>query len=345
MKQLGIFNLWSNTLKHCPFSFFGETYQKELLSNSLELRITDLPDGAPAEFSGAVGDYTVTFSAENQSVSKGGTVLLRLYIEGDGDPKKIKNPVIQTPEGLEGYDPVIKRDEWMEQSGRMRMYRELEYNFVPVTDTFFTIVPTFSFYSTVLNRFEKITGDTINWKVLPTDKLIDDKQEALDNISDDDGMSFQWHQLSSVLGKTLKYVLPVLFFLLVFYVVRKQKKKAVITLEAKTESIERPDKSKIHFDAARVYQKTGSMDACLRELDLAVHSKLQDTVAENIGGRSRSEILEILAGQGISQDIINQYMLIGRTIDQHRFGGAQPALPHLMDEVSHFLLALAEHKW
>jgi hypothetical protein len=326
------------------FSFFSETYQKELLSNSLELRIADLPVGAPAEFSGAVGDYNVTFSAANHSVSKGGTALLKLYIEGDGDPKKIKNPVIQVPEGLEGYDPVIKKDEWIEQGGRMRMYRELEYNFVPVTDTVFTFVPAFSFYSTVLNRYENAAGDTINWKVLPADNLIDDKQEDIKTNDYGHEKFFSWHQLSSLLGGSVKYVLTVLFFLLVLYVIRKQKKQAGMTLGAKTETIEPSDKAKIHLDAARVYQRTGSMDACLRELDLAVHSKLQDNVAENIGGRSRSEIFELLAGQGFSQVIINQYMQIGRTIDQLRFGGAQTVWPHLLDEVSHFLQALEEHK-
>jgi hypothetical protein len=327
------------------FSFFSETYQKELLSNSLELRITDLPDGAPAEFSGAVGEYTVTFSAANHSVSKGGTALLKLYIEGDGDPKKIKNPVIQVPEGLEGYDPIIRRDEWIEQGGRMRMYRELEYNFVPVTDTVFTFVPAFSFYSTVLNRYEKISGDTITWKVLPADNLLTDKQKVLENSEYDDSSIFSWHQLSSFSGMFLKYVLPVLLFLLVLYVVRKQKNKYTgMTSDENTEVKRLHDKAKIHLDAARVYQKTGSMDACLRELDMAVHSKLQDHVAENIGVRSRAEICELLAGQGFSQDIINQYMQIGRTIDQLRFGGAPTVSAGVLEEVSHFLVSLEEHK-
>lgn len=326
------------------FSFFSESYQKELISNPLNLSISDLPVGAPAEFSGAVGDYSIRFSSDVTSVPKGGTAALRLYIEGDGDPKKIKNPVIQTPEGLEGYEPVIRRDEWIEQGGRMRMYRELEYNFVPVADTVFTVVPAFSFYSTVLNRFEKVSGDTITWKVIPADNVISGKQEGLENSEDDDSRNFSWHQWSSFLGTYLKYILPILLFLLVFYVVRKQKKVEVMVSGENTEVKRRHDKAKIHLDAARVYQKTVSMDACLRELDQAVHSKLQVIVTENIGSRSRTEIFELLNGQGFSQDIIDQYAQICRTLDQLRFGGTPTVSANILDEVSHFLGTLDEHK-
>ena len=77
---------------------------------------------------------------------------------------------------------------------------------------------------------------------------------------------------------------------------------------------------------------------------MAMHSKLQDHVTDNIGGRSRAEIFELLTAQGFSQDIINQYMQIVRTIDQLRFGGAPTVSAGVLDEVSHFLVALEEHK-
>ncbi len=323
------------------FSIFGDTYQKELLSNPLELNVQDIPTDAPSHYSGGVGDYAISCSTQSKSIVKGGTAVLTLFLEGDGDPKKCKNPEIQTPQGLDAFDPVIKKDEWIEQGGRMRMYREVEYTFVPSKDTVFRFAPVFNYFSTRTKQYEDVVGDTITWQVVSDHETISESQGSNNSVSDDETKDSVWNSILAKMGFLWKYVLPVLILLMVIFFARRKRTIIGADLNASPVELKQHSMAKIHLDAARVYQKTGSSDAFLRELDMAVLAKLQELLSITLSGCSRTEIVDLLSRHGLTQDMLDQYIVISQTIDQLRFGGLQPSgATNFLDDVNKFLNAL-----
>ena len=326
------------------FSIFGDTYQKELVSNSLEFNVKDIPVGAPAHFSGAVGNFSISCSTQSTSIPKGGTAILTILLEGDGDPKKCKNPVIQAPEGLDAFDPVIKKDEWTEQGGQMRMYREVEYTFVPNKDTVFSFVPVFNYFSTITKQYEVVVGDTITWQIVAEDEKTADHQMSTESVLNNGHQNPVRAYLANIMGIIWKFVLPALILLIFIFFFGKKWKHNKVVSSATPEPVKQQSMARIHLDAARFYQKTGSADSFLRELEMAMLAKFQEHLSENLRGRSRNEILEILSQKGYTQSILNQYMQISRIIDQLRFGGSQAITTDILDNVMQFMEQLDDDK-
>jgi hypothetical protein len=128
--------------------------------------------------------------------------------------------------------------------------------------------------------------------------------------------------------------------LFIVFKVRNKGRNSITAANEKTEPVGQQAMAKLHLDAARVYQKTGSTDSFLKELNMAVSARLQELTSENLGGRSRAEVLELLARYGFSQKITDQYIRISHTIDQFRFGGAASGVTDIWTDVHHFLLVL-----
>jgi hypothetical protein len=90
-------------------SFFGrtETIEYPAKSNTLKIEVDPLPSGAPASFSGAVGDFNLKAELDKKDVTANESITLRLTISGNGNIKLLKVPEPQLPAGFEKYEPKI----------------------------------------------------------------------------------------------------------------------------------------------------------------------------------------------------------------------------------------------
>lgn len=89
--------------------FFGsfQTVRKELKSKPVKLKIRDLPQNAPASFTGAVGKFNLEASFDKTSLKTNEAVNLKVRIAGSGNLKLIEKPKIEFPGGFEIFDPKI----------------------------------------------------------------------------------------------------------------------------------------------------------------------------------------------------------------------------------------------
>ena len=80
-------------------SFFGrtETVEYKTKSNTIKVNVEPLPSGAPASFSGAVGDFNFKAELDKNDVVTNESITLRLTIGGSGNIKLLKVPEIQLP--------------------------------------------------------------------------------------------------------------------------------------------------------------------------------------------------------------------------------------------------------
>ena len=93
-----------------PGSMSEESLQKTevtLQSPSRTIRVRPLPPGAPADFSGAVGRFSLALELESDTIISGGKGLLRVAMEGSGNLPMIPPPRMEWPEGMAAYESEL----------------------------------------------------------------------------------------------------------------------------------------------------------------------------------------------------------------------------------------------
>jgi hypothetical protein len=79
-----------------------------LKSTPVKITVTGLPEkDKPADFGGAVGNFTVSSKIDKQELTTDDVATLTLNITGSGNLKLIEAPKLNLPNGLNTYDPQI----------------------------------------------------------------------------------------------------------------------------------------------------------------------------------------------------------------------------------------------
>ena len=91
-----------------PFSQFGERREVEIKSDPVALEVKPLPAGAPSDFSGAIGNFTMTTDAKPKSVEVGDPITVTSTISGRGNFDRVGAPVIEDDRGWHKYPPSSK---------------------------------------------------------------------------------------------------------------------------------------------------------------------------------------------------------------------------------------------
>ena len=98
-----------------PFDiFFGggslsQLVQKKIKTPSVDIDVKALPSPRPGNFNGAVGSYQITGSLTPQQLNANDATTLRLVVNGVGNMKLMKSPIVKFPKDFEVYDP--KKDD------------------------------------------------------------------------------------------------------------------------------------------------------------------------------------------------------------------------------------------
>ena len=92
-----------------PFGqFSAPPKQITLKSNTVNVEVTGLPPGKPANFSGAIGDFKLEAEADPRKAQAGDPVTVRLILSGRGNFDRIAAPVLSDERGLRTYPATSK---------------------------------------------------------------------------------------------------------------------------------------------------------------------------------------------------------------------------------------------
>lgn len=87
------------------FDFWGRTQQVTISSKPVEIEILPLPEkNKPNDFTGAVGDFTISASIDKKEIKTNEAFTLKLIITGKGNLESIKEPNIEFPPIFEKYE-------------------------------------------------------------------------------------------------------------------------------------------------------------------------------------------------------------------------------------------------
>lgn len=154
-----------------PFDAFfngGSNYvevKKNIVTPKLTLNVKALPDGKPVNFSGGVGEFTISSSISTTELKTNDAVTVKLIISGTGNLKLISTPEVAFPKDFEVYDPKIDNKFTLTREG-LSGNKVIEYLAIPRHAGNFTIPPVeFSYFDLKTNSYKTIKTEAYSLKV------------------------------------------------------------------------------------------------------------------------------------------------------------------------------------
>jgi len=99
-----------NSMFNDPFfsNFFTSYEEKDVkvASPAMKLQVLPLPaEGRPADFSGAIGDFRLSVSANPVELAPGDPITLTMTVSGQGNFDRVQAPKLSATEGWKAYSP------------------------------------------------------------------------------------------------------------------------------------------------------------------------------------------------------------------------------------------------
>lgn len=115
-----------------PFGFFGsyQNIEEEISSKNINITVKDLPENAPENFSGAVGQFELKSSVDKSKIEANQALNFKLTLSGNGNIHLIDGIKVDFPSNFETYDPQ-KNDKTFSTNNGIAGKVEFEHLLVP----------------------------------------------------------------------------------------------------------------------------------------------------------------------------------------------------------------------
>jgi len=139
--------------------FFGNTMTvpRYVQSNELNLQVLGFPaEGKPADFSGAVGQFSMEAGLDKDSVETNEAITFTVKIKGKGNIRTAPNPTAVFPPDFEKYDPEVETST-DKRNGEVYGIKVCKYLLVPRFPGQQVIEPIkFSYYNPAKRKYETL---------------------------------------------------------------------------------------------------------------------------------------------------------------------------------------------
>ena len=148
--------------------FFSRGQTRRLRTDPIEIEVLPLPaEGKPADFSGAVGSYTLSVKADKASVARGDPISLEVVVSGTGNINTVGNPTVPALDGFKVYEPEIERSS-SHAGGRIRGKKVFRYALIPEREGALVIQPfTFVFFDPETKTYKRLKTKPLRITVTP----------------------------------------------------------------------------------------------------------------------------------------------------------------------------------
>ena len=121
------------------FDMLGSTQSLRVGSKPITIKVLPLPEaGKPAEFTGGVGQFTLTAALDHASTTNGEPVNLTVKLNGTGNLRMIEPPKVASVSGLKILTPETKDDVHVED-GSVRGGKTFRFPIIPQGDGKFEV--------------------------------------------------------------------------------------------------------------------------------------------------------------------------------------------------------------
>lgn len=302
------------------------------------INVRPLPEkGKPADFSGAVGNFTFTAKPSKTTLSDGETMQLNLTISGKGNLKLFTLPKPQVPAALEMYDPEHTEDISTPLSGMQGKMSD-SYTIVPQNKGKYPIKPiSFSWFDLATQSYKTVTQEEIMVNVLSVSGKESDKDDFANKKKVESAEPFRFIALETSLNEVGRddffgsgSFFGLLFapFLLIPFIVLGKKKKEAYDSDVTGSKIRQNNKlAKKYLGEAR--KQLGNKAAFYLALEKALHNFLKAKLNIETSEMSRDNIKELLLSRNAKEETVYDFSKI---MDNCEFARYAPSSDSAMQQ-------------
>lgn len=308
---------------------FTPSVEQVFASPSTSITVRPLPsEGKPADFSGAVGSFSLQAQLLTKTPRTNESVTIRLTLQGAGNLKTAISPKVSFPETFEVYDPKETYESTVTASN-VQGKKVIEYFAIPQHTGSVTIPPiTFSYFDPQQGRYITLRSQSFAFQVAQGKAISRDEhkslrsaEERMKTLQPEDERTYPsgWTVAGSW-SYLLLFPLLLLGALGVYlYYVRD------LRLKADTLGYQASKASKVvtrRLRTAKQHLDRGDRDALYEELLRALWGYLGDKLRLPTAELSRSSVSEHLRHKGIPDEDIT---LLTEVVDEVEFARYAPA--------------------
>lgn len=309
-----------------PFDAFfngGSNYveiKKPLTTPKVTVNVSSLPSGKPADFSGGVGEFSITSSINSKEVKTNDAITIKLVISGTGNLKLIGNPVIKFPEDFEVYDPKSDNKVRLTRDG-VSGSKVIEYLAIPRHAGMYKIPGvSFSYFDIKSKSYKTLKTEDYEIKV---EKGAGNADQVIANFTNKQdlkvlGEDIRYIKMDDVKLKPkgdmlfgslifwLCYIIPAIIFIVFFIVYRKQ--------AAENANVAKMRTKKANKVAAKRMKLAGKLladnkkDAFYDEVLKALWGYISDKLNIPVSRLSKDNIEEKLRNHGVDEELIKEFI-------------------------------------
>ena len=308
-----------------PFDAFfnGGNYvniTKNLVTPKLTINVKELPAGKPANFSGGVGEFTLSSTISTQELKTNDAVTIKLVISGTGNMKLINTPEVGFPQDFEIYDPKVDNKFNLTRNG-LAGNKVIEYLAIPRHAGTYTIPPIeFSYFDLKSQSYKTLKTDAYTLNVAKgegnSDQVVANftSKEDLKVLGQDiryikTGDTRLTQKDDYFYGSTsywLWYIVPLALFIAFMVIYRKQAMENANVAKVRTKKANKVATKRMKNAGKLLAEKKS--EAFYDEVLKALWGYISDKLSIPVSQLSKDNIEEELQKHQVADELIKEFI-------------------------------------
>lgn len=332
------------------FDDFFDSYTtatKALIAPGVTIHVSSLPTGKPVGFSGGVGQFSISSAISDTLLQANEAVTMTLVIQGVGNMKLLKTPVIDWPEGFEVYDPKVTNN-FKNTTAGVSGTKVIEYLAIPRAGGTYVIPPVqFSYYDVEDDMYRTLTTEEYT---LTINRGVGEESNATvvnNYVQKEDiqqlGNDIRYIQTKELLLPTssphrlmtfgsftfwMWYILPTILAAVLFIIFRKQIKENADITRMRYKKANKVAQRRLR--AAEQLLRQNKKEAFFEEIERAAWTYLSDRLSIPTAQLNKENIAQILCNKGVSEYLVNDILHVLATAEFARYA---PSSDHAMQDI------------
>ena len=308
-----------------PFDAFfnGGNYvniNKKLVTPKLTIDVKELPEGKPANFSGGVGEFTLSSSINTQELKTNDAVTIKLVISGTGNMKLINTPEVGFPQDFEIYDPKVENKFNLTRNG-LAGNKVIEYLAIPRHAGTYTIPPIeFSYFDLKSQSYKTLKTDAYTLNVA---KGEGNSEQVVSNFISKEDLKVLGQDIRYIkTGETrlakkddyffgsmnyyLWYLIPLVLFITFMVIYRKQAMENANVAKVRTKKANKVATKRMKNAGKLLAEKKS--EAFYDEVLKALWGYISDKLSMPVSQLSKDNIEEELQKHQVADELIKEFI-------------------------------------
>ena len=308
-----------------PFDAFfnGGNYvniNKNLVTPKLTINVKELPEGKPANFSGGVGEFTLSSSINTQELKTNDAVTIKLVISGTGNMKLINTPEVDFPKDFEIYDPKVDNKFNLTRDG-LSGNKVIEYLAIPRHAGTYTIPAIeFSYFDLKSQSYKTLKTDAYTLNVA---KGEGNSEQVISNFINKEDLKVLGQDIRYIkTGEThltkkddyffgsmnyyLWYLIPLVLFITFMVVYRKQAMENANVAKVRTKKANKVATKRMKNAGKLLAEKKN--EAFYDEVLKAMWGYISDKLSMPVSQLSKDNIEEELQKHQVADELIKEFI-------------------------------------